>query len=168
MATLHGQVEKMRTARDNLVRLRSRIEQSAAPPEDLPRQREWVAREVLAHIVEILPYWLGEIERVIAGPMEPVPFGRTPTDLIRILSVDRDRTLPTFELYARLDNSLERVLRRLLELDERQAARRGLHKTRGEMTVRQIVDVMLADHIEDHCKQLAAALDIEAPTRLRA
>jgi hypothetical protein len=33
------------------------------------------------------------------------------------------------------------------------------------MTVRQIVDVMLADHIEEHCKQLAAALDAEVAAR---
>jgi hypothetical protein len=159
MATLHAQVEKMRTARDNLVRMRSRVEMGAAPPDDLPRRRDWVDREILAHIDEMLPYWLGEIERVIAGTIEPVPFGREQTDLIRVLTVDRDRTLPVYELYARLDNSLERVLRRLLELDERQAARRGLHKQRGEMTVKQIVDTMLADHIEEHCKQMAAALD---------
>ena len=114
----------------------------------------------------MLPYWLGEIERVIAGPVEPVPFGREPTDLVRVLTVDRDRTLPVSELYARLDNSLERVLRRLLELDERQAARRGLHKQRGEMTVRQIVDTMLAGHIEEHCRQMAAALDAEAAVRV--
>ena len=165
MATLHAQVERMRTARDNLVRMRNRIDMSAPPPDDLPRRRDWVAREALAHIVEMLPYWLGEIERVIAGPIEPVPFGRSSADLVRMLTVDRDRTLPMFELYARLDNSLERVLRRLLELDERQAARRGLHKVRGEMTVRQIVDVMLADHIEEHCRQLAAALDAETPAK---
>jgi hypothetical protein len=158
MATLHAQVEKMRTARDNLVRMRGRVELNGAPPEDLPRRREWVDREILAHIDEMLPYWLGEIERVIAGMIEPVPFGREQTDLVRILTVDRDRTLPVSELYARLDNSLERVLRRLLELDERQAARRGLHKRRGEMTVKQIVDTMLADHIEEHCKQMAGVL----------
>lgn len=149
----------MRTARDNLVRMRSRVEMGAAPPDDLPRRREWVGREILAHIDEMLPYWLGEIERVITGTIEPVPFGREQTDLIRILTIDRDRTLPVPELYARLDNSLERVLRRLLELDERQVERRGLHKRRGEMTVRQIVDTMLAAHIEEHVKQMAAALD---------
>jgi hypothetical protein len=79
--------------------------------------------------------------------------------------VDRDRTLPIHELYARLDNSLERVLRRLLELDERQVSRRGLDKTRGDMTVRQIVDVMLAGHLEEHGRQLAAALDAEPAAR---
>jgi hypothetical protein len=165
MATLYAQVERMRTARDNLVRLRNRLELSASPPESLPRHRDWVGREVLAHVDEMLPFWLGEIERVLVGRVEPVPFGRLPTDLVRTLTVDRDRTLPIQELYARLDNSLERVLRRLLELDERQVSRRGLHKQQGEMTVKQIVDVMLAQHIEEHCKQLAAALDAEPAAR---
>ncbi|MFI5259747.1 MAG: hypothetical protein ACHQ01_09090 [Candidatus Limnocylindrales bacterium] len=165
MAILYSQVERMRNARDNLVRIRARVELSAPPPEELPRRREWIGREVLAHIDEMLPYWQGEIERVISGPLEPVPFGRQPNDMVRILTVDRDRTLPVYELYARLDNSLERVLRRLLELDERQAARRGLHKQRGEMTVRQIVDTMLAGHIEEHCKQLIAVIEAEAAVR---
>jgi hypothetical protein len=165
MATLYAQVERLRTARDNLVRMRSRIEQTPLPPESLPRHREWVAREALAHVDEMLPYWLGEIERVLAGAVEPVPFGRPPTDLVRTLTVDRDRTLPISELYARLDNSLERVLRRLLELDERQVERRGFHKQRGEMTVRNIVEVMLAGHLEEHCKQIAAALEGAAAVR---
>jgi hypothetical protein len=165
MATLYAQVERLRTARDNLVRMRSRVELSAPPPEQLPRRREWVGREILAHIDEMLPYWLGEIERVMVGPVEPVPFGREPTDLVRLLTIDRDRTLPVSELYGRLDNSLERVLRRLLELDERQVARRGLNKTRGELTVRQIVETMLAGHIEEHCSQMASALDSEGAPR---
>ena len=165
MATLYAQVERLRTARANLVRMRNRVELSGPPPDDLPRHRDWVDREVLAHIDEMLPYWLGEIERVLAGPIEPVPFGRPSTDLVRMLTIDRDRTLPVSELYTRLDNSLERVLRRLLELDERQVARRGLNKQRGEMTVRQIVDAMLASHLEDHCKQMSVALDAEVAAR---
>jgi predicted nucleic acid-binding protein len=161
MATLYAQVERMRTARDNLVRVRSRVELSAPAPDQLPRRRNWVAREILAHVDEMLPYWLGEIERVIAGAVEPVPFGREESDLVRILTIDRDRTLPVSELYGRLDNSLERVLRRMLELDERQVARRGLRKRGGEMTVREIVDTMLAGHLEEHCRQLVAALEAE-------
>ena len=62
------------------------------------------------------------------------------------------------ELYARLDFHLERVVRRLLELDDRQCARRGSDRKRGDMTIRQIVDEMLAGHIEEHCTQMAASL----------
>jgi hypothetical protein len=141
------------------VRMRPLLELSPMPPDDLPRQREWVAREVLAHVDEMLPFWLGEMERVLADRKEPVPFGRPPADLVRVLTVDRDRTLPAAELYARLDHVLERVVRRLLELDERQAARRGLSRERGEMTVRQIAEVMLAGHMEEHCRQMAETLD---------
>jgi len=165
MATLFKEVDRIRTARDNLVRMRPRIEVTPAPPDDLPRRREWVARETLAHIDEMLVYWMGEIERILAAAEEPVPFGRSSSDLIRVMSVDRDRTLPVSELYVRLDASLERVLRRLLEMDERQAARRGVHARRGEMTVRQIADVMLAEHLEEHTRQIAATLEGEMAVR---
>jgi hypothetical protein len=159
MSTLHPPVERLRQARDRVVRLRGRVEMSEAAPEELPRSREWVARETLAHIDEMLPYWLSEIERVLAGATEPVPFGRTPNDLIRLLTIDRDRTLPVGELYVRLDAGLDRVVRRLLDLDDRQCAKRGLHPQRGEMTVQQIVEVMLVEHIEEHCGQLTLSLD---------
>jgi len=159
MATLHPQVERLRTARDRVIKLRGRIEMSKPAPDDLPRSREWVARETLAHIDELLPYWLGEIERVLAGTKEPVPFGRTSNDLIRLMTVDRDRTLPVGELYGRLDAGLDRVVRRMLELDDRQCGRRGLHPQRGEMTIQEIVEVMLAGHIEEHCEQLTGSLD---------
>jgi hypothetical protein len=33
------------------------------------------------------------------------------------------------------------------------------------MTIRQIVEVMLAQHLEEHCRQLAAALDSEPAAR---
>jgi hypothetical protein len=33
------------------------------------------------------------------------------------------------------------------------------------MTVGQIVDVMLAGHIEEHCRQVSAALDRKQPSR---
>jgi hypothetical protein len=158
MPALYPQVERLRVARDRLVRLRTKVELSPAPPEDSPRTREWVARETLAHIVEMLPYWQGEIERIVAGPGDSVPFGRGSGDLIRIMTVDRDRTLPVAELYVRLDNSIERLVRRLLELDDRQCARHGQHPTRGDMTVKQVVEEMLAAHIEEHCDQMAASL----------
>jgi AAA+ ATPase superfamily predicted ATPase len=159
MATLYPEVERLRVARDRLVRLRTKVEISPPAPEDLPRSREWVARESLAHIDEMLPFWLGEVERILAAPVEPVPYGRAPSDLIRLLTVDRDRSLPVSELYARLDFHLERVVRRLLELDDRQCARRGLHKTRGDLTIKQIVGENLAGHIEEHCAQMAASLE---------
>jgi len=138
-----------------------------SPPhlKSCPRRREWVGREILAHIDEMLPYWLGEIERVLAGRSSPFRSDvRRPTlsECSRSIETGPCRSPSSTRAWT---TSLERVLRRLLELDERQVARRGLNKQRGEMTGEQIVDAMLASHLEDHCKQMSVALDAEVAAR---
>jgi hypothetical protein len=55
----------------------------------------WGPPEVLAHVDEMLPFWLGEMERIVAGAPEPVPFGRVATDPVRSAVIGRDRTLPS-------------------------------------------------------------------------
>src|SRR6478735_3417120 len=68
---------------------------------DTSDEARWGPPEVLAHVAEMASYWLGEIERVLAGAPEPVPFGRVATDPIRIAVLERDRSLPPRELYDR-------------------------------------------------------------------
>ena len=43
-----------------------------------PAENEWTIMQNLAHIVEFMPYWAGEIEKVIAEP--GCEFGRTHDD----------------------------------------------------------------------------------------
>ena len=74
-------------------------------------EAEWGPPEILAHVTEMLPYWLGEIERVVSGSPEPVPFGRVSTDQLRSLTIERDRTLPTRELLGRIDSGVARYAR---------------------------------------------------------
>ena len=70
-------------------------------------EASWGPREVLAHVEEMLPFWLGEMERVIDGDgSAPVPFGRTADDPIRIGLIERDRSLPLRVLFARIDAGL--------------------------------------------------------------
>ena len=56
-------------------------------------EASWGPMELLAHVAEMLPYWLGEVERILAGPAEPVPFGRVGSDPVRIALIGRDRAL---------------------------------------------------------------------------
>jgi hypothetical protein len=118
----------------------------------------WGPMELLAHVAEMLPYWLGEIERILAGPRWPVPFGRVGSDPVRIALIGRDRTLPTEELFVRIDAWLERWDHRLATLGPDQLARVGLHPTRGEMTVEAIVERMVVHHLDEHADQLEAIL----------
>ncbi len=128
-----------------------------ATERDAP-EHEWAPVEVLAHVAEMLPYWLGEIERIVAGAPEPAPFGRLPTDPIRALTVARDATLPVHELYARIAVTIDRYLRRLPELTERQIAAVGLHPVRGEMSVVQLLESNVVGHLEGHVEQVRGSL----------
>ncbi len=121
-------------------------------------EASWGPMELLAHVAEMLPYWLGEVERILAGPPEPIPFGRVGTDPVRIALIDRDRALPTGELYARIDSWLERWGHRLTTLTPAQLSKVGLHPRLGEMTVVAIVERMVVHHLEEHIEQLEAIL----------
>jgi hypothetical protein len=119
-------------------------------------EASWGPPEVLAHVAEMLPFWLGEIERVLDGRDGPVPFGRLATDQIRLLVLERDRSLPPRELFARIAVGTARVARRLPQLRPDDLARRGLHPGRGEMTVEDIADQFVVSHLEEHAAQLEA------------
>jgi hypothetical protein len=121
-------------------------------------EARWGPPEVLAHVAEMLLFWQGEIERILASPVEPAPFGRVATDAIRLATIERDRTLPARELLDRIDASAARLERRLRGLRPEQVARRGLHPARGEMTIVDLAERFVVSHLEDHAAQLREAL----------
>ena len=124
-------------------------------------EASWGPREVLAHTAEMLPFWLGEYERVIeAGgrPGSPAPFGRTAADTLRIGILERDRTLPLRELFARIDAGIERWQRRLDARAPGDDAAVGLHSRLGEMTAGDIRDRFVTTHLEEHLEQLEGNL----------
>jgi hypothetical protein len=61
-------------------------------------EASWGPREVLTHVAEMLPYWRGEIDRLLVE--DDPPFGRIADDPIWTLTIGRDRTLPIRELFA--------------------------------------------------------------------
>lgn len=123
-------------------------------------EASWGPREVLAHLVEMLPFWLGELERVVDGDgSTPVPFGRIADDTVRIGMIGRERTLPMRVLFARLDAGIAEWRRRLTELTDTDRAKVGVHLRLGEMPVGRIADRFVVGHLEDHVAQLEAILD---------
>jgi hypothetical protein len=121
-------------------------------------EARWGPPEVLAHVAEMLPYWLGEVERILAGPPEPVPFGRVGTDPVRIAIIGRDRTLPVGELYTRIHDGVARWSARLEALTPAQLDKIGLHPRLGEMTVEAIVERQIVGHMAEHAIQLEELL----------
>ena len=120
-------------------------------------EAHWGPREVLAHCTEMLPYWLGEMERILAAA-EPVPFGRIQTDERRIGIIERDRTLPIGVLLERLADDTASYARWMPHLTATDLARRGLHPTRGEQTIEEILEQTVVGHLEGHVGQLRETL----------
>ena len=121
-------------------------------------EASWGPREVLAHVAEMLPYWRGELERVVEGSPEPVPFGRLQTDEFRIGLIERDRDLPTSLLFARIDLGLRDWANRIPTLTDSQRAKRGLHPRLGEVEADRILQRHILEHAEEHVAQLNETL----------
>jgi hypothetical protein len=132
--------------------------------DDAP-EAEWGPVEVLAHVAEMIPFWQGEMERIIVGvadgAAEPILFGRVATDTVRLAVLERDRTLPPAELYDRIAWSLDRLERRWSTLTGVERGRIGLHPRLGEMTIEAIAVRFIVSHVEDHAVQLETTLGLE-------
>jgi len=151
--------ERLQQGIDGLHETRSAVEAGAPWPLaavfDTSEEASWGPPEVLSHLAEMASYWLGEIERVVAGDgSAPVPFGRVATDTLRLGIIERDRSLPPRELYDRTISALERLQRRWPTLTEADLARVGLHPRLGEMTVETMADRFIVSHLAEHVVQL--------------
>jgi hypothetical protein len=154
-----GDVDRIAAARRGYADLGQRV--IAGEPWELAQdygtgpEASWGPREVLAHVGEMLPFWLGEMERVIDGDgSAPVPFGRTADDAVRLATIERDRTLPLRVLFARIDDGLRAWEERIPTLTQAEAARVGLHSRLGEMPAPAILERFVTGHAEDHIAQL--------------
>lgn len=126
-------------------------------------EASWGPHEILAHLAEMLPFWLGEAGRILDPAAPAATFGRAATDDVRLAIIARDRTLPLPELVARVQLGIERWRQRWAELDPERRERSAAHLTLGQLTVTDVATRFAVGHLEDHLDQLAAALGGASP-----
>jgi len=119
-------------------------------------EASWGPLETLAHVAEMIPYWMGQIAIILdADPAQPAPaFGRVQSDAVRIGLIERDRVLPPRELIARISGDAGRAARRLADLSAADGERIGVHPRSGDVTVAGIADQFIAGHLEEHIRQV--------------
>ena len=123
----------------------------------VPSEGEWSIMESLAHIVEFLPYWAGEVEKLVAHPDQN--FGRTAQHEGRLAAL-REHGRDTLAQaraalpgsYARLDEVLSRLQDNDLELT-------GQHVKFGERTLEWFIGEFITEHFQNHLAQLRACLE---------
>jgi DinB family protein len=162
MAAIDEIIEQLRAGAGALRELRPHVEAGVPWPlsDEFGTEPEasWGPPETLAHLAEMVPFWQGEIERVLAAPADEAPFGRVASDPVRLALIERDRSVPPGELFDRIDQSIDRLTRRLAGLSAAELGRRGVHPRLGPMTVPEIAARFLSGHLDEHVRQLEASL----------
>jgi hypothetical protein len=126
-------------------------------------ESSWGPKETLAHVDEMVPYWLGQVDRILASPgPAAAPFGRVASNADRIGRIGRDRMLPAAALFERFEAEVATASQRLRGLSAADADRLGRHEARGEMTVAEIVERFVIGHLEEHARQLSEVLEATA------
>ena len=122
-------------------------------------ESDWGPREVLGHVDEMLPYWVDQLETVLAAdPATPAHFGRVATDQSRLDRIAADRQKPVGELLDDIAIGLDRAAAFIERLTPDDRARTGLHPSRGEISVGDSLEAFLSGHLEGHVTQLRAIL----------
>jgi hypothetical protein len=130
----------------------------ASKPYQSPAENEWTIMQNLSHIVEFMPYWAGEIEKLIAEP--GCEFGRTPDDVGRLHGISEHAldslsrikaTLPGS--YARLDQVLGRMKDSDLELS-------GKHVRYGEKPLDWLIEEFITNHLSGHVEQIKKCIEL--------
>ena len=148
---------RLETAVEGLLQRVEGLDGDAAYQE--PGGGEWSVMKALAHVAEILPYWSRQARAVADGERGGQPFGRTHEDPDRIAAVEEHAHDPLDEVLPRLRSGLAEAAMALRAIPPEGWVRRGLHSRRGAMTVEQIVDLFLIEHVEEHAGQVQAVMD---------
>ena len=119
-----------------------------------PSEEEWSIKQILCHIVEAVPYWLNEIESLIASP--GIEWGRGLQDSARLQAVQNTEneslSIVLTEL-VKLKGQVEKTLSNLNdEMLKQEAPSRNPRF--GVKPLSFIVDHLLVEHVEKHYSQI--------------
>src|SRR6266516_5220681 len=114
----------------------------------IPAENEWTIMQNLSHIVEFMPYWASEIEKLVAAPGQN--FGRTMQHEGRMRAVNEHGRDSLAQIKEALPGSylrLEEVLGRLKDSDLELT---GRHVKFGEQSLEWFIEDFVTGHLSSH------------------
>lgn len=136
---------------DDLARSAERVDRRALYAR--PGAEDWSVMACLVHAAEFLPYWARQAREVASRERSGEPFGRTHDDPERVAAVERGRDDRLADVLPRLRAAAAEAVELLGAIPDERWSRSGRHARRGEMTVAEIVDRFLIEHVAEHARQ---------------
>src|SRR4051812_6473509 len=116
VTTINSTLQTINASIDSIVKSIENV-----PEKDIrwnPTEEEWSILQIVSHLNEAVPYWLTEVERVIAHPGSK--WGRGLTDADRLAAVANPSELKVDEEIAAFKGLKQQVTDRLGNLSEGQ------------------------------------------------
>lgn len=117
-----------------------------------PAENEWSIMQNLAHIVEIMPYWANEIEKLVARPGQN--FGRTQQNEGRLRAIDEHGRDSLEQIKALLPGSYARLQEVLGNLRDSDLELTGVHVRYGEKSLDWFIEEFVTGHLIAHLEQI--------------
>jgi len=122
-----------------------------------PASDEWSLMENLAHINEILPYWAGEIEKLVATPGQN--FGRTQQHAGRLQAIAVHGTDTLAKAQAELPGGYARLEGVIHTLKDSDLELTGIHPRFGERQLGWFIEEFVTTHLANHLIQMQTILN---------
>lgn len=120
-----------------------------------PSEEEWSILQILSHLVEGVPYWLGEVDRVVRTPGSS--WGRGLQDLARVAAVADTDKLSVKGVLTDVGKLSGKVASGLQGLDTETLKQESPHRNFakfGAKPVSFIIDHFIDEHVAGHAKQI--------------
>jgi DinB family protein len=123
----------------------------------IPSEDEWTIMQNLAHTVEFMPFWAGEIDKLVAEPGRN--FGRTAQDEGRLRGISEHETDRLDVMKAALPGSYARLEEVLGSLKDSDLELTGRHVRYGEKPLGWFVEEFVTGHLRGHVDQIKGCLE---------
>lgn len=119
-----------------------------------PSDEAWSVQEIVAHVEEVIPYWLNEIERVRQTP--GAEWGRGLQDEARLAAVAKAGERSISDMLVRIEGMKSLVAERLGALTDEELKREAPSRNPrfGTKPAQFIVDHLLVEHVAKHLGQI--------------
>lgn len=120
-----------------------------------PKEGEWSVAQVLGHVAEMQPFWVRKA--LLMATLENPNIARSPEEAQqRLRAVAETERMPWPELQRRVEEAGSQAVTLVRRLREKDLRRLGTRGDGSVITIQQLVERTVAEHVQEHARQVRA------------